>query len=175
MININGVEIPNKLDELTIRQYEVISRYTANNNLDNIEKYVKIFTFLGANQSDLDALDFKDFKTLVEQFNNIEPFNKIIEEIEINGYIYKAKEKLTIKDLKLVEKIIRKEHYISELMAIVYQRVDLSDTEHYTPTHIKLKSKLFSKQPAQICISHLVSIGQYFKSELEKNTAETVS
>jgi len=47
MISIFDREIPNKMDELTIEQFEKISQILNNQEFDNIEKYVEMFKYLG--------------------------------------------------------------------------------------------------------------------------------
>ncbi len=47
MIQIFDQEIPNKMSELTIEQFEKISQILNNQDFDNIEKYVEMFKYLG--------------------------------------------------------------------------------------------------------------------------------
>ena len=69
--------------------------------------------------------------------------------IEIDGYTYESYKdefKVSVKDLKSIEKLISKNpnSYIAEMVAVLYKRVDLTDKEHYEPAHIKHKTTLFS-------------------------------
>ncbi len=41
-------------------------------------------------------------------------------------------------------------HSVSDIMALMFKRTDLSNTEHYDSSHLKHKSKLFRTQVAEI-------------------------
>jgi hypothetical protein len=43
MIKIFEREIPNRMDELTIEQFEKVTEITNNQELDNIDRYIKNF------------------------------------------------------------------------------------------------------------------------------------
>lgn len=44
MVTILGREIPHRLDELTIEQFEVITELSNNKELDAVDKHLQIFT-----------------------------------------------------------------------------------------------------------------------------------
>jgi len=160
MIELFGKEIPSKMDELTLEQFQKISAIHNNDEYDTLEKHCKVFEYLGITEDEMDV-DFDLFLANVKEFNNNNYDKKDpVEEIEIDGYTYKAEMKLSVKDSRIVEKIVKKDNkeYISDIMALMFKRTDLSNTEHYDPAHLKHKAKLFSKLKADISIPYLTFV-----------------
>ena len=160
MIELFGKEIPSKMDELTLEQFQKISAIHNNEEYDTLEKHCKVFEYLGITEDEMDV-DFDLFLANVKEFNNNNYDKKDpVEEIEIDGYIYRAEMKLSVKDSRIVEKIVKKDNkeYISDIMALMFKRTDLSNTEHYDPAHLKHKAKLFSKLKADISIPYLTFV-----------------
>ena len=160
MIELFGKEIPSKMDELTLEQFQKISAIHNNEEYDTLEKHCKVFEYLGITEEEMDV-DFDLFLANVKEFNNNNYDKKDpIEEIEIEGYTYRAEMKLSVKDSRIVEKIVKKDNkeYISDIMALMFKRTDLSNTEHYDPAHLKHKAKLFSKLKADISIPYLTFV-----------------
>ena len=160
MIKLFGKEIPSKMDELTLEQFQKISAIHNNEEYDTLEKHCKVFEYLGITEEEMDV-DFDLFLANVKEFNNNNYEKKDpVEEIEIDGYTYKAEMKLSVKDSRIVEKIVKKDNkeYISDIMALMFKRTDLSNTEHYDPAHLKHKAKLFSKLKADISIPYLTFV-----------------
>ena len=127
-------------------------------------------------------VDFDLFLENVKLFNK-DNFTKKdpVEEIEIDGYTYKAEMKLSVKDSRIVEKIIKKDNkeYISDIMALMFKRTDLSNNEHYDPAHLKHKAKLFSKLKADISIPYITfvtyKITNHAESELASELESDIS
>ena len=160
MINLFGKEIPSKMDELTLEQFQKISAIHNNEEYDTLEKHCKVFEYLGVTEEEMDV-DFDLFLENVKLFNKDNYTKKdTVEEIELEGYTYKAEMKLSVKDSRIVEKIVKKDNkeYISDIMALMFKRTDLSNTEHYDPAHLKHKAKLFSKLKADISIPYLTFV-----------------
>ncbi len=175
MIEVLGRQIANKMNEITIEEFEKISNIHNNTELDNIEKQIKVFEVVGIEEDEWD--DFKYFVEKTKEFNtdNYEPKDPI-GEIEIDGYTYKAELKLSVKDTKLIEKMITKEnkHSVSDIMALMFKRTDLSNTEHYDSAHLKHKSKLFRTQVAEIAIPYLNYVTNTISEHAKKQAAESV-
>jgi hypothetical protein len=173
MINIFGKEIPSKMDELTVEQFQKISAIHNNQEYDTLEKHCKVFEYLGITEEEMDV-DFEVFLENVKEFNK-DNFTKkdTVEEIELEGYTYKAEMKLSVKDSRIVEKIIKKDNkeYISDIMALMFKRTDLSNTEHYDPAHLKHKAKLFSKLKADISIPYLTFVTYKITNHAERELA----
>jgi len=173
MIKLFGKEIPSKMDELTVEQFQKISAIHNNEEYDTLEKHCKVFEYLGITEEEMDV-DFEVFLENVKEFNK-DNFTKkdTVEEIELEGYTYKADMKLSVKDSRIVEKIIKKDNkeYISDIMALMFKRTDLSNTEHYDPAHLKHKSKLFSKLKADISIPYITFITYKITNHAERELA----
>jgi hypothetical protein len=176
MIELFGKEIPSKMDELTLEQFQKISAIHNNEEYDTLEKHCKVFEYLGITEEEMDV-DFDLFLANVKEFNNNNYDKKDpVEEIEIDGYIYKAEMKLSVKDSRIVEKIVKKDNkeYISDIMALMFKRTDLSNTEHYDPAHLKHKAKLFSKLKADISIPYLTFVTYKITTHAESQATKAV-
>ena len=176
MINIFGKEIPSKMDELTLEQFQKISAIHNNEEYDTLEKHCKVFEYLGITEDDMDV-DFDVFLANVKAFND-NNYTKAdpVEEIELEGYTYRAEMKLSVKDSRIVEKIVKKDnkYYISDIMALMFKRTDLSNTEHYDPAHLKHKAKLFSKLKADIAIPYLTFVTYKITNHAESQTTKAM-
>lgn len=176
MITVFGKEIPNKMDELTLDQFQKISAIHNNPEYDTLEKHCKVFEYLGITEEDMDV-EFEIFLENVKLFNK-DNFTKkdTVEEIELEGYTYKAEMKLSVKESRLIEKIVKKENkeFISDIMALMFKRTDLSKAEHYDPAHLKHKAKLFSKLKADISIPYLTFVTYKITNHGESQIAEAM-
>jgi len=175
MIEVLGRQIANKMNEITVEEFEKISAIHNNKELDNIEKQIKVFEVVGIEEDEWD--DFNYFAEKTKEFNtdNYEAKDAVTE-LEIDGFTYKAEMKLSVKDTKLIEKMIVKEnrHSVSDIMALMFKRTDLSNTEHYDSAHLKYKSKLFRTQVAEIAIPYLNFVTTTISNHAQKQAAESV-
>ena len=175
MIEFLGRQIANKMNEINIEEFEKISAIHNNPELDNIEKQIKVFEVVGIEEDEWE--DFEYFVQKTKEFNSDNYENKEpVSSLEIDGFTYKAEMRLSVKDTKLIEKIIVKEnkHSVSDIMALLFKRSDLSNTEHYDNTHLKHKSKLFRLQAAEIAIPYLNFVTQTISNHAQKQAAESV-
>ena len=176
MIELFGKEIPSKMDELTLEQFQKISAIHNNEEYDTLEKHCKVFEYLGITEEEMD-IDFELFLENVKLFNKDNYTKKdAVEEIEIDGYTYRAEMKLSVKDSRIVEKIVKKDNkeYISEIMALMFKRTDLSNAEHYDSAHLKHKAKLFSKLKADIAIPYLTFVTYKITNHAESQVAKAL-
>ena len=176
MIELFGKEIPSKMDELTLEQFQKISAIHNDEEYDTLEKHCKVFEYLGITEDEMDV-EFDVFLANVKEFNKDNYTKKDpVEEIEIDGYTYKAEMKLSVKDSRIVEKIVKKDNkeYISDIMALMFKRTDLSNNEHYDPAHLKHKAKLFSKLKADIAIPYLTFVTFKITNHAESQIAESL-
>ncbi len=60
MIELFGKEIPSKMDELTLEQFQKISAIHNNEEYDTLEKHCKVFEYLGITEDEMDV-DFDLF------------------------------------------------------------------------------------------------------------------
>jgi hypothetical protein len=94
----------------------------------------------------------------------------------LEGYTYEAQLKLSVKETKLIEKIVntKPNHYISDILAIMFKRTDLSNTEHFTDAHLKHKAKIFRNLKAEICVPYIVFVTEKISEYAQANAAEEV-
>jgi len=174
MITILNREIPNQIDELTIEQFEAITEINNDPNLDPIDKHLKVFAYLGIPESEFWDYDVADFVVMVKDFNSMDQKDfPVVEELELDGYIYRAEMRLTVRDTKMIEKIAlsKPKGYISEMLAIMFKREDLTPTEHYADAHIKQKAKLIRKLNANISIPYIMFIANKIGQQVKNDTA----
>jgi len=84
--------------------------------------------------------------------------------------------KLSVKDTKLIEKVIssKQKHNVAEILAIMFKRTDLSNVEHYDNAHLKHKAKLFRTQPAEIAIPYLTFVTETISNHAQRQATESV-
>jgi hypothetical protein len=171
MINLLGRDIPNKVDELTIEQFELITEISNNQDIDPIDRYLQIFTALGIPEKEFFDYDVADFIDIVKEFNdgnnNTKPSDPV-GTIELDGYTYTAELKLTVRETKIIEKIAinKPKGYISDILAVMFKRDDLTNAEHYAEAHLKLKAKLIKGLTADIAIPYLMFIANKIKAQV---------
>jgi len=68
MIEVLGRQIANKMNEITVEEFEKISAIHNNKELDNIEKQIKVFEVVGIEEDEWD--DFNYFVEKTKEFNN---------------------------------------------------------------------------------------------------------
>ena len=179
MVTILGKEVPNQLNELTVQQFETITTIHGKVELDAIDKHLEVFEFLGVPTIDFDDVQIEEFKEIVRAFNEIQSKPELVNKLELDGYTYVAFEdqfKLSVKDTKHIERIMASKHkgYISELLAVLFKRTDLTKVEHYSDAHIKLKAKLIRELKAEIAVPYLVEIGQKLSKHIPKDAPTEV-
>lgn len=174
MITILNRDIPNQLDEITIEQFETITEINNNQELDPIDKHLKVFAYLGIPESEFWDYDVADFIGVVKDFNKLEQKeHPTVEELELEGFTYKAQMKLTVRDTKMIEKVAlhKEKGYISEMLAIMFKREDLTAAEHYADAHIKHKAKLIRKLTANVAVPYLIFIAEKISQQVKNDTS----
>jgi len=68
MIELFGKEIPSKMEELTLEQFQKISAIHNSDEYDTLEKHCKVFEYLGITEEEMD-IDFELFLENVKLFN----------------------------------------------------------------------------------------------------------
>lgn len=175
MVKILDKEIPNQLKELTVQQFEDITSIHAQQDLDAIEKHLKVFELFGITENDFEDTTIEEFKKYVKEFNNLKGKPQLQSNIELDGYNYTAFEgdefKLSVRDTKHIEKVMHSKHkgYLSEMLAILFKRDDLTKAEHYDSAHIKHKAKMIRELKAELAVPFLVEIGQKLSKEIKRN------
>jgi hypothetical protein len=179
MVTILGKEIPNRIEELTIEQFEAITDINNNKEIDPVDRHLQIFDYLGIPESEFFDFDINDFIDIVKEFNTMpEPMGDIepIGTLELDGFTYTAELKLTVRETKLIEKIAihKQKGYISDMMAVMFKADHLTPAEHYADAHLKLKSKHIRKLKAEICIPYIMFVANKIKKQVENVPTETI-
>ncbi len=174
MVEIRGYQINNDIAELTLDQFEKVSKILNDEELDKFEKWADVFIFLGVPSSEVNDMEFQEFIDYVKLFNDTQAINDIemIQEFELDGYTYRAYEdefKMKVRDLKMIEKAMGKDNknYFARLMAIIFKRTDLTNAEHYENTHLKHKEKLFKDLSATLVVPYVVAVSRKLISQNE--------
>ena len=179
MVTILGKEIPNRIEELTIEQFEAITDINNNKEIDPVDRHLQIFEYLGIPESEFFDFDINDFIDIVKEFNTMpEPMGDIepVGVLELDGFTYTAELKLTVRETKLIEKIAihKQKGYISDMMAVMFKADHLTPAEHYADAHLKLKSKHIRKLKAEICIPYIMFVANKIKKQVEDVPTEIV-
>jgi len=167
MVEIRGYQINNQVSELTIDQFEKVSKILNDEELDKFEKWADVFILLGVPIDEVNDMDFDEFIHYVKDFNSVESNTdlEMIQEFELDGYTYRAYEdefKLRVRDLKMIEKAMGKDNknYFAKLLSIIFKRTDLTNAEHYENAHLKHKEKLFKDLNATIVVPYIVAVSR---------------
>lgn len=176
MINVEGYEIPNKVTELTVSQFDQLNQININTELENFEKWMEKFIYLGVDESVFESMDVPTFRKYVEDFNNVGevPEDKTLS-FEIEGFTYVASETIGIKDMSLIEKAWRKDrsNFSLDVMSILYKREDLTKAEHYSDAHIKHKKKLFKDVKIGVAYPFIIEVLKLLVKQTEENNEPT--
>jgi hypothetical protein len=179
MVTILGREIPNRIEELTIEQFESITDINNNKELDPVDRHLQIFEYLGIPEKEFFDFDISDFIDIVKEFNtapDLTNHTEAIGTLELDGFTYTAELKLTVRETKLIEKIAihKQKGYISDMMAVMFKADHLTISEHYAEAHLKLKSKHIRKLKAEICIPYIMFVANKIKKQVENVPTEAV-
>lgn len=129
------VEIITSLNDLTISQFERIIELNEKQYNSSIESYVELMTVLtNLSKDEIEGLDINEFKKIVDIIKDIDykTFDeKFINEIEVDGVVYKTKSNGTeynfsVKEVVLLRELIAKDayHFLQEMIAILFKNVD---------------------------------------------------
>jgi hypothetical protein len=179
MLKFKQFEIKNRLDELTIQEWEKVNLIMGSDQ-PTISKYLTLFAEFGVPEKEFDELTMPEFGELIKEYNNV-PQEQIdlVQTVTIDGYEYKSYEDefmISVRDLKNIEQAFQTgtTDRMAFMVAILFKRTDLSNTEHYAPAHIKQKVKLFSKQPSTLALPFVGKVNEeleyVFKGLKEENT-----
>ena len=156
MVTINygsdSFELRNEAAEIKLHEFNKIHNILSIDKLGHFEKYTEVFKVLGVPEDVIDAMEIEQFVELIKMFNDIaRPSNETTQSFEIDGYTYTAytgdEFKFTAKDLVMIERGFKQGvgSVPAFILAVVFKRDDLTKKEHYDPTHINHKAKLFSE------------------------------
>lgn len=170
MISLQGIEIPNRVDELTVEQFDYLSAIDANESLDVIEKWIAKFKYLGVDEDVFDEMPLPEFYNAIKSFNEVgEMPTERVYSIELDGYTYSTKEAISTKDLSILEKRWKKDRstFGADCLSTLFKRDDLTKTEHYADAHLKHKKNLFKGVKCEFAIPHLIEVIKAFTATVE--------
>jgi len=143
--------LKNLFSEITIEEFEKTA--ALNEGTQFYAYYLDAFEILGFSKELCDSIDtdnlieiIKDFKKIVKQPK------KLKHEFKLDGHTYEAfdaKSSVNARDFADVQKLMYQfavnndYKWVSEAMAIIFKRTDLSATEHKDKSHREEKANLF--------------------------------
>jgi hypothetical protein len=178
-VRLNDIDysIKQKVNEFTIGEFEQITNILNNSELDELEKYYEIFIVTGLSEEILEELEIKKFLELIRLFLEESEFNfsnlEKVKEFSINNRIYRAYEdefKLKVKEMKLIEKYIKKneKQTLSYILAILFKDIELTENEHYVEAHINHKANLIRENiTANIAVPYISYFSEKFVNVFE--------
>jgi len=146
------IQLRNEAKEVRLSEFNKIHNILSTDKAGHFEKYTEVFKVLGVSEDVIDDMSIEQFIELVKMFNDISQTKENpVQSFEIDGYIYTAYKgeefKFTAKDLVMLERGFKQGvgSIPAFVLAVVFKREDLTKKEHFDPTHINHKAKLFSE------------------------------
>lgn len=169
MVEILGKQIKTSLKEITLGEFaETVAILNDPTEHSKSAKYISLIELYGLSKEDVKYQLTRDhmitFNKALEESakqdqDEINPF--LLDVIEIGDRTYRAYTPINEGELQSdftlleydianIERAFRKDNsrYFLESIAILFKDEELSFREHYSPAHIKHKTKLFSEIPA---------------------------
>ena len=146
-----------------------------------VEKWCQIFIAGDFPEGELKELELTDFQKAITDFNQKSPSYDVQKEIEINGKTYRAFEedfKLNVVKWGRIEKLVKKasgKQFLAEILAVIFEDVDLSENEHKADAHIRNKAKIFRENlTAEIAMPYFTYVvtGLYKKAQIVREKME---
>lgn len=156
MLNIKFKEetyaIRNGLNELTIGEFEDLSKIMNDQDKNSLEKWSMILHLLGLPVEVIDNFDTFTFIDIIKEFNIFDIHESNYQEvIVLDGQEYKLNLKddnlfITVKEMRLIEDYVKQDSkYLANMLAVLYKREDVHPNIQYDKTHIRFKSGLIRK------------------------------
>lgn len=178
MIKVQGNEIVNAADEMSLELYERLSELLEARVMkqgdkpgtfdyeSELDKWQDILEAVGLPKEVTNEMELDELVEVVKAWNGTEkkPY-QMVKEFELNGRTYRAFEgekwSLNIKDGKLIEKYARQnpKRYVGKMLAVIFKDTSLSNAEHYANAHIKHKADIFRKEvKASVAVPYLMHV-----------------
>jgi len=154
--------VRNLFSEITIAEYEAITKLFDNEKLNNISLWIEIFNILGWDEELIDNLDYNSFEEITTKFDFTSVNKDIIKTVYLDEVPYSCYDdefKLKIRDLLKIEPLINTEDYLAKIAAILYNKDGFSKKENEDVNHFNYKVSMFKQQPAHIITPLLQEIG----------------
>lgn len=167
------VEIITSLNDLTISQFEKIVELNEKVYNTSIESYVDLMEVLtNLTKDEIENLDINEFKKIVDIIKDIDykTFDEnFINQIEIDGVIYKTKSNgseynFSVKEVVLLRELIDKNPYsfMQEMIAILFKNVDADGNiiNDLTPQAIQERKNKIGDIKMQIAGPYLTALSK---------------
>jgi hypothetical protein len=171
MLNIiigeQEISIKNEFDELTIKEFELITNIINNKELDIIEQYHSIFLLLGVDEKSLDYINLENFMNIIGKWEQRKPLSGFTRTIYIGMREYAAFDEG--KEFKFNLKLIRQINKISKTQDLTYSNilaVIFKDNQDETDEDFKFKSKVFNEVTCDIALPYIISYNEEIKNSL---------
>jgi hypothetical protein len=169
------VNFATNLDELSLQNIVDYHKIFNDQNIDEVDKIIKILTMLSdSDESVIEDMEISDATSLFKKImidNNLE-IKLQNKDFILNGKTFKVKDKISIKDISSIKKVIELKsdslEYIYDVAAILYKEVkeDGSLKIDYSPEHIQEKVELFkSKMTYDYIVFHLNNLNTVLKAQ----------
>jgi hypothetical protein len=174
-ITTKQVEIITDLTQLSLSQFEQAISIFNKEYETSIEKFIDLIDIMtNLTPSEIEDLDINDFKKIIDIIEGIEFTSfekKFINQIEIDGVIYKSKSdgsdyKFSVKEIFLMQDILQKnpDSYLLDLIAIVFREVDADGNliGDLKTESIAKRKELFKDIKMDVVGPYLTSLSEYF-------------
>lgn len=168
VLNINGKEfnLRNKITELTVGEFEIISA-VLDNPINQVEKWKDIISFCsGIDKEEIGLWPAESFIKVLDEMFVINKNQSRAKEVRVGEKIFVARQDLNAKDLATIEKIfsINDEHKISKIIACFFMDEELSFSDNYKMESINYRAELIRTLPTTGLIPYLTeSVMEFFK------------
>ena len=147
-VKFQGKEYPmkNELQEMNLKEYQRLSEIFSKEG-DPVGNIFEAFELLGLPREIIDELDSDELFAIYGKLKHQEISREPVRTFEYDGYTYTAHQQLKAWQTRYCERATY-EHprdYVAHVMACIFLRDDLTETEHKAAAHIKHKAGIFSK------------------------------
>ena len=190
MITIKGQEIKNFPREMTIGEFEKVTKMvnmTVSKTGEDepkadfqgqADKWLYIFEQLGLSEENIETITKDELIQAVNDFNQKDPSTyDLVSEFSIGGKTYHCAieegKEISAKRFALVERMVKKEpsKIPSLIVASIFDDGSLTKNEHYSDAHVKHKADIFQKElNASIAIPYI----PWLMNEIMKGKKELI-
>lgn len=159
--------IRNEFDEITIKEFENISKIVTNTELDLIEQYHAIFLLLGVNETDLDLINLEGFMGIISKWEQREQLSGFTRTISIGMREYAAFDEG--KEFKFNLKLIREINKISKTQDLTYSKIlaiIFKDGQDEDTFDFEFKSKVFNEVTCDEALPYILAYNDEIKNSL---------
>ena len=168
-INEKEVNVPTSITQITLEKLESCVKLY-NSDLKKIDRYIKLLSVLleitEDEVSDLDIDVFQDLIAMVNTDNFWKKGDDLINEVEIDGTIFKTKSdgksyNFSVKEVLLIQELVNKEEgFLLEIVAIIFKNVDENGKiiNDLSEKAIEDRKKYLKKLDVDIIVPYILSL-----------------